>query len=233
MLIKKYNRVYIIERRGEVMKKFISKYKHALLALYTPAYLLCFQYLEKTITTDFTALNSPVDDIIPFIPVFIIPYLLWFVYVAGSAVYFIFASQRDFVKLMSFLIIGMTAYIIICYFFPNGLYNFRPAELPDDNFFCKLVAWLYRTDTSTNVFPSIHVYNSIGVHVAINKSDKIKSRLIKNASFILCVLICLSTIFLKQHSIIDVVGGCVMGRIVYILIYKTKFTDFIDQKTWN
>lgn len=215
------------------MKNFISKYKHALLTLYTPVYLLCFQYLEQTITTEFTALNSPIDNLIPFIPIFIIPYLLWFVYVAGSAVYFIFNSQRDFIKLMSFLIIGMTAYIIICYIFPNGLYDFRPAELRDDNIINRLVAWLYQTDTSTNVFPSIHVYNSIGVHVAINKSDKIKSRFIKNASFVLCVLICLSTIFLKQHSIIDVVGGCVMGRIVYILIYKTRFAACVDEKAWN
>ena len=215
------------------MKNFISKYKHALLTLYTPVYLLCGQYLEQTITTEFTALNSPIDNLIPFIPIFIIPYLLWFVYVAGSAVYFIFNSQRDFIKLMSFLIIGMTAYIIICYIFPNGLYEFRPAELRDDNIINRLVAWLYQTDTSTNVFPSIHVYNSIGVHVAINKSDKIKSRFIKNASFVLCVLICLSTIFLKQHSIIDVVGGCVMGRIVYILIYKTRFATYVDEKAWN
>lgn len=215
------------------MKEFMKKYKHALLVLYTPVYLLCFYYLEKTITTDFTALNSPIDDIIPFIPVFIIPYLLWFVYIAASAIYFIFASQRDFVKLMSFLIIGMTAYLIICYVFPNGLYNFRPDNLVADNPFTKLVSWLYRTDTSTNVFPSIHVYNSIGVHVAINKSDKVKSRFIKNASLMLCILICLSTIFLKQHALIDVIGGCVMGRIVYLLIYRTKVSSFIDKKTWN
>lgn len=215
------------------MKNFFKRYKHALLALYTPVYLIVFYILEKTITTDFTTLNSPIDNAIPFIPIFIIPYLLWFVYVAGSAVYFIFVSQRDFVKLMSFLIIGMTAYLIICAVFPNGLYDFRPHNLVADDPFTKLVAWLYRTDTSTNVFPSIHVYNSIGVHVAVNKSDKIQSRFIKRASLILCILICLSTIFLKQHALIDVVGGCVMGRLVYLLIYKSKLTSFIDKKTWN
>ena len=215
------------------MKEFFKKYKHALLTLYTPVYLAVFYVLEHTVTTDFIALNSPVDNAIPFIPVFIIPYLLWFVYVAGSAVYFIFASQRDFVKLMSFLIIGMTAYLIICAVFPNGLYNFRPDRLDMDNPFNRLVTWLYSTDTSTNVFPSIHVYNSIGVHVAINKSDKIKSRFIKKASLILCILICLSTIFLKQHALIDVVGGCVMARIVYVLMYETKLSAFIDKKTWN
>lgn len=215
------------------MKGFFKKYRHALMVLYTPVYLVCFFLLEKKVTSEFTALNSPIDDMIPFIPIFIIPYLLWFVYVAGSAVYFIFASQRDFVKLMSFLIIGMTIYLIICYIFPNGLYNFRPDSLDADSPFAGLVAWLYSTDTSTNVFPSIHVYNSIGVHVAINKSDRIKSRLLKNASLVLCILICLSTILLKQHALIDVIGGCVMGRMVYILMYRTKLSGFIDNKTWN
>ncbi len=215
------------------MKEFCKRYKHALLALYTPIYLLFFYYLEKTITTDFTALNSPIDNLIPFIPIFIIPYLLWFVYVAGSAIYFIFVSQRDFVKLMSFLIIGMTAYLIICYIFPNGLHDFRPKNITTDNPINALVAWLYKTDTSTNVFPSIHVYNSIGVHIAVCKTDKIKSRGIRMASLVLCVLICFSTIFLKQHALIDVIGGCVMGRIVYVLMYKTKFSSFIDAHTWN
>ena len=103
------------------MNNFIKRYKHALLTLYTPVYLLCFYYLEKTITTYFTPLNSPIDDIIPFIPIFIIPYLLWFVYIAGSAIYFIFVSQRDFMKLMIFLIIGMTAILSSVIYFRMDL----------------------------------------------------------------------------------------------------------------
>lgn len=215
------------------MNSLIKKYKHIILALYVPIYLICFFLLERKVTTDFTALNSPIDDMIPFIPFFIIPYILWFFYVAASAVYFFLVSQRDFVKLMSFLITGMTVYLIICYVFPNGLRDFRPAQLDTESPFYGMVSWLYATDTSTNVFPSIHVYNSIGVHIAISLSDKIHHKAVKIGSLILCILICLSTIFMKQHALIDVIGGCVMGQLVYHMVYKTKYSDLIDRKTWN
>ena len=215
------------------MKSLLKKYKHIILVLYVPIYLICFFFLEHKVTTEFTALNSPIDDLIPFIPVFIIPYILWFFYIAVSAMYFFFVSQRDFVKLMSFLITGMTAYLAICYFFPNGLSDFRPAELDTSSPFYWLISWLYTTDTSTNVFPSIHVYNSIGVHIAINRSDQIRHRFVKIGSLTLCILICLSTMFMKQHALIDVIGGCVMGQLVYHLVYKTKYSDLIDKYTWD
>ena len=215
------------------MNSLIKKYKHIILALYVPIYLICFFFLERAVTTDFTALNSPIDDIIPFIPVFIVPYILWFFYIAASAIYFFFVSQRDFVKLMSFLIIGMTAYLIICYIFPNGLRDFRPAQLDAESPFYGMISWLYATDTSTNVFPSIHVYNSIGVHIAISRSDKIRHKAVKIGSLVLCILICLSTMFMKQHALIDVIGGCVMGQLVYHLVYKTKYSGLIDRKAWS
>ncbi len=213
------------------MKNFFSKYKHALLSLYICFYLPCFFFLERAIV-EFTPLNSPIDDMIPFIDVFIIPYILWFFYIMGTCLYFIIVSQREFVKLMTSLMIGMTAYLIICYIFPNGLENFRPETLNMDSAFTRLASGLYSIDTSTNVFPSIHVYNSIAAHIAVALTDKIKHKWIKTASLILCILICLSTIFLKQHAIIDVVGGIVMAAIVYKLVYQTKFNEFINKKTW-
>lgn len=214
------------------MKKILTKYKHIIFALYLPIYLAGFAYLEKTVT-EFTPLNSPVDDLIPFIGIFIIPYIAWFFYVGVSCVYFFLKSQREFMMLMSFLMVGMTAYLIICWIFPNGLHDFRPAALDENSVFTGMISWLYNTDTSTNVFPSIHVYNSIGVHTAIARSNKITRSWIKKASLVLCILICLSTMFLKQHAIIDVIGGCVMSVMVYHLVYRTRYSSFIERKTWD
>ena len=212
------------------MTEILKKYKHALLALYIFIYLPLFFLLEKTIV-EFTSLNTPVDNAIPFIDIFILPYFAWFFYVVAFCAYFILVSQREFVKLMTALIIGMSSYLIICYIFPNGLTDFRPESL-SDSIFSTMASGLYAVDTSTNVFPSIHVYNSIIVHIAVHLTDKIKHKWIKNSSLILCILICLSTIFLKQHALIDVFGGIVMAVIVYKIVYKGKFADFIDRKTW-
>jgi membrane-associated phospholipid phosphatase len=128
------------------------------------------------------------------------------------------ADNKEFIRFALSLIIGMSVSMFICMIYPNGL-TLRPDNIPD-NIFGKLVTVLYATDTTTNVFPSIHVYNSIAVHTALSKCKALKDhKYIVNASLILCILICLSTIFLKQHSVYDVIGGIVLMAFMYFMLY--------------
>lgn len=83
------------------------------------------------------------------------------------------ADNKEFIRFALSLIIGMSVSMFICMIYPNGL-TLRPDNIPD-NIFGKLVAVLYATDTTTNVFPSIHVYNSIAVHTALSKCEHLKS----------------------------------------------------------
>ena len=97
--------------------------------------------------------------------------------------------------------------------YPNGQI-LRPTTVELDNIFVDLVKQLYRADTPTNIFPSLHVYNSIGACIAIMHSQRLKEyRWIQYASLVLGGLIILSTMFLKQHSVIDVVGNLLSARI--------------------
>lgn len=205
---------------------FLSKNKHCLLLLYLFIYFPWFNYLEEHVTRHFHVIHMKIDDYIPFIEYFIIPYLLWFVYVSVVVLYFMFKDKSEFYKLCAFLFTGMTIFLIISTVYPNGHY-LRPIFFKNDNICVYLVKMLYRTDTSTNLFPSIHVYNSIGVHIAIAKSKHLKdNRLVTNSSFILMVSIVMSTMFLKQHSVFDVVTGIVMAALMYSLVYgRTAVTD--------
>ena len=95
--------------------------------------------------------------------------------------------------------------------------------MPRDNIFTAMIARLYRMDTPTNLWPSIHVYNSIGVHLAVMNSEALKKkRVVRISSFILMVSICLSTVFLKQHSALDGIGAIVMSMFMYRLVYRTE-----------
>lgn len=144
---------------------------------------------------------------------------MWFLYVGGAVLFFLFKSKEDYYRLCTFLFSGMTVSLIICTFFRNGT-DFRPVVDPDKNICSAIVSILYRADTCTNVFPSIHVYNSIGVHIAVMKSELLrKNRFIRTGSAVLMVLICLATVFLKQHSVIDGVGSIVMAYVVYWIVY--------------
>ena len=149
---------------------FLSKYKHAWLLCYGFIYLPWFCYLEKTVTRHYHVMHVALDDFIPFNEYFIIPYMMWFLYVAGTIVFFLFRNKEDYYRICTFLFSGMTISLIICTFFHNGT-DFRPAIDPGKNIFSGMVAALYQTDTPTNVFPSIHVYNSIGTHIEL--TDKL------------------------------------------------------------
>ncbi len=202
------------------MKKFFERYKHAIpLLIYGFIYLNWFTYLEKTVKLPQNLIHMKLDDAIPFCEAFIIPYLLWFAYVAVVVVYLFFKNKQDYYRTCVFLFTGMTVFLIISTLWPNG-HHLRPATMPRDNIFTALVSMLYQTDTPTNLWPSIHVYNSLGAHFAVIKNEKLRKNLfVHAASLVLCVSIILSTMFLKQHSVFDVLTAFIMGAVMYIVVY--------------
>lgn len=201
------------------LKKLIKKYGHIWIMAYFAIYLPWFLYLEKHVTTRYHVMHSVVDDWIPFNEYFIIPYFLWFAYIAAVILWFFFTNKEDYYRVCILLFTGMTLSLLICTLFPNGT-DFRPYVDPEKNIFAKAVSLLYATDTCTNVFPSIHVYNSVAVHIGIIRSEQFKNnRIVRLISGILMVSICMSTVFLKQHSIIDVAGALLLCGAVYPLVY--------------
>lgn len=212
------------------MKKFIRffmKYRHMWILFYVFIYILWFRFLETTVTavTQFHVMHTWVDDLIPFCPYFVVPYFAWFFYIFAVGWYLMIRNSRDFTRAMSFLFIGMTISLIICTIYPNGT-DFRPLFDTDQNVFTRMVGWLYRTDTCTNVFPSVHVYNSIGILIAVLKSEDIRrsrrGRAVQIGCTILSALICISTVFLKQHSVVDVIGAVLLAKFVYGFVYGTE-----------
>ena len=201
------------------VNEFIAKYKHGLLLLYFLIYLPWFGYLEENVTTHFHVIHVALDDKIPFCEYFIIPYMLWFAYVAFGVAYFFFKNKSEYYKLCAFLFTGMTIFLVISTVYPNGHY-LRPTTFERDNIFVQAVQWLYSTDTPTNLFPSIHVYNSLGINMAVWHSENFKkNKPVRYGSAILCISIILSTMFLKQHSVFDVITGIVLSVFMYTVVY--------------
>lgn len=202
------------------MKKFCARYKHAIpLIIYAVIYLCWFGYLEKTVKRPANLIHMSLDDQIPFCEVFIVPYLLWFLYISAVVLYFFFRDKQDYYRACAFLFTGMTVFLVVSTFWPNG-HHLRPAVMPRDNIFTTLVSMIYKADTPTNLWPSIHVYNSLGAHIAILKNETLRRKpLIHIGSLVLCVSIILSTMFLKQHSVFDVLTAFIMAAVMYIVVY--------------
>ena len=208
-------------KRGPFIQ-MLKKYRHAVpLLIYGIIYLSWFGHLERTVTSHYRGIHVAFDDYIPFCEIFVVPYLLWFAYVAVVIMYFFFRDKDDYFKTCAFLFTGMTIFLLVSTLWPNG-HHLRPYVMPRDNIFTRLVAALYQADTPTNLWPSIHVYNSLGCHIAVMRSQRLRNyRGIRIGSFILCVSIVLSTVFIKQHSLFDVMTAFILAAVMYVLVYHT------------
>lgn len=214
--------------------QFIRKYKHGLIiTIYSIVYTILFSYLEQRTVLSYHIIHTTLDDYIPFCEYFIVPYLLWFPYMVGAVAYFIFLNpdKEEYYSLTKNLCMGMTIFLIVSFIYPNGQ-MLRPAEFAHDNVFVDLVRFIYRADTPTNILPSIHVFNSLAVHLAILSCKSLKKRHgIRTASWILTVLIILSTMFLKQHSVVDVCLGTTLALAGYLIFYREKVKAHAKQKS--
>ena len=185
-------------------------------------YLVSFALLEQ-INVQTNMIMSRIDKRIPFCEYFIVPYLFWFVYLVFMAVYFgFFCEDLEEVKRLSkSMMIGMSVFLLISFLFPNG-HTLRPV-LKEGNLSVELVKWLYQIDTSTNVFPSMHVFCTIAAGIAFLRQENLmKLKGFKVSIHLITILIVFATMFLKQHSVIDVIGAMVLNVFCYLLIYRGK-----------
>lgn len=199
----------------------MKKYKHAIpVTVYGIVYLVWFALLEQRKTSGYMVVHMNIDEYIPFCEEFVVPYLLWFVYVPVVLLYLFFKDRDGYWKNAVFLCTGMTVFLIISTFIPN-IHHLRIRHFPRENVFTWMISLLWKTDTPTNLFPSIHVFNSLGAHFAVLNNEKLSSnKWIRYGSLVLCVSIILSTMFIKQHSMFDVLTAFIMAAIMYAVVYS-------------
>ncbi len=196
------------------------------LCLWTAIYYATFHYIESQ-HQRVEILHTKLDDLIPFCKYFIIPYMLWFFYVAGTLIYFCAVNYKEEVyrKLIYSMGLGIVIFIVFSVGFPNGQ-NMRP-YLSGKDLFEQMVLFIYRTDTPTNIFPSLHVYCSVAcLNAILNRENRPEKDMVGIGCTILTVAIILSTMFLKQHSVIDVSAGLLLGGGAYMLFYKKRESKY-------
>ena len=214
----------IVKKRTNSIYRWVSgliiQYKSlAIMSVFAVFYMIAFFYLERR-DVAIHEINFGIDAYIPFCEVFIVPYLLWFAYVAVTVVFLCFKDKEESEKLVAFLLAGMTIFIIVSAVFPNG-HNLRPTAFERDNIFIDLIRNLYKADTPTNILPSIHVYNSVAIMIAVMRSRCFAHHnVIKTAMMALGVSIIFSTVLIKQHSMLDVLLALLLSALMYSICYK-------------
>jgi len=191
--------------------------RDALMMIFLPVYVIMFVLAEKLITADYWVSWCILDDYIPFIKEFVFVYVLWYPLMIGMALWLLWKDRPAFRRYGWTTIIGLTACVTIFFILPSGQ-ELRPA-LSGSDLASTLLRGIYAADTNTNVLPSMHVVGTLAAMAAAFDTDSIKKKWIKWAVCLIGAGINLSTVFVKQHSVLDIFAGIVLFAIVYLIVY--------------
>ena len=75
-------------------------------------------------------------------------------------------------------------------------------------------------EPNTNVCPSLHVIGSMAAFFAFWYAPVFSAKKWRIASAIAAFLICISTVFMKQHSVLDVLAALPLCAIAYYFAYR-------------
>lgn len=161
------------------------------------------------------------DDIIPFNEFFLIFYVGWYVLVFGSLLYYFLYDVKRFRQLDLYIFVTQMV-AMACYIFFPSRQDLRPEVFPRENFFTWVLGLIYTFDTNTGVCPSLHVAYSLAI-VSVMVKDENLSKPLKLFVTVFSILVCLSTAFVKQHSVVDILAALPVVLLGEILIYGKAY----------
>ena len=204
-------------RRFRFSRLNAPEFRPLKLLLFWPRFGLAFLWLERFPPVEYYyPVRCALDDLIPFCEIFLIPYLFWFVYLIGMHVYTLLYDVRGFRRLMWYVIVSYSVTMLIYLVWPT-CQELRPETFLRDNVLTRFIAAFYLFDTHTNVTPSLHVIGSAAVWYASRHTEKFRSAGWQVAFGAAAVLISLSTVFMKQHSAVDILAAipvCALARCI-------------------
>ena len=139
----------------------------------------------------FHSLETPLDRAIPLLTPFILFYI--FAYVQWGINY-IFIGRDSKTLCYQFVFADILSKIICLFFF----------------IFSQLVSFIYTIDAPVNLFPSIHCLESwccIRAAFKMNFKNRTNTYIYRTATIVMSLGVFASTLFIKQHVLLDIFGG--------------------------
>jgi len=154
-------------------------------------------------------LSLPIDKSIPLYPPALVPYLLGSLLFVGFPVWAAFYSIKGEFEAyaISFFIVTLVSYVV---YLALPTYVIRPGITSQD-YFSRAITLLYQSDYPYNAAPSGHTFYTLISFLYINRW---MPRL-KIFSLIIAILIIASTLLTKQHNVLDVIAGFLLGLLAY------------------
>lgn len=174
------------------------------------------------------SLVTDIDRSLPFVKVFIIPYVTWYVFVYVVFAYVYFKNKQVYRKALLTYVICMIISFTVYFLFQTTVP--RP-EIFGYDILTDMVRFVYTSDKPFNCFPSIHCmscYIIIKTIITIN-ANSTKDKRVNLLICIMSALIMVSTLLVKQHVLLDLIGAVLLGNIVFKIVFKFSNNRFFKR----
>ncbi len=190
------------------MRKLIKRRHLIPIAIWFIIYMALFVFLEVRPHKKVHLVFCWLDEKIPHVPQFIYPYLSWFPYICVCVFLAIRnLSDEDYKKAVAVLASGMNVFILIAYIWPTGL-DFRDSiTYNSEKLSGRLMKFVQTVDTPQSVFPSMHAYVTMVLQSTLEMQAGQLPKWGIRLGRVFAVSIIASTMFTKQHSVLDVIGS--------------------------
>lgn len=194
---------------------FIKKYRHLLAVLSIAAQGLIYMLIAAHFSEINVAVNTWIDDRIPYVSWFVLSYVAWMPILYMAFIYMGLTDRSLYWRTIIVYNAAITVANIIFMIFPTSMP--RP-EISGNDLFTWLVQFIYTNDNPVNCFPSIHCLTSYLLLITMNR-HKLFSIGLRTLLSALFWSIIASTVFIKQHGLVDVIGGIALAEITYRIVY--------------
>ena len=160
-----------------------------------------------------------VDEKLPLVKWFLIPYCLWFLMVFGTAGLYLLDDNTELRRYVKFLITSIIPVYPVLVFYPSTM-PLRPDSVEGADLLTRGLDLVFLVDNNNSVFPSLHVLWAIGAMIALMRSKRFRPLPARLLLVTLTVLICISTFMIKQHSVLDMIGALPFALIGWAMTYR-------------
>lgn len=190
-----------------------------LLVLLVPVYLFL---PDLTPVRTFSRPELALDRAIPVQPPWALVYGALYQFLILLPVFAI--RERDHIRrsVYAYLFVWLSAYVC---FLAYPTVAPRPAEVLGDGFAAQGLRFLYDADPPYNCFPSLHVAHSFVSALTCFRLHKRTGIL----AIVCAVLVGISTLYTKQHYVLDVVAGILLACAAYALFLRRYPREDIPQ----
>lgn len=159
-----------------------------------------------------------IDHATPLSPSWIFVYAL--VFLAGLLPIFVVADRRLFRRVaLAYFVFEIVSYALF-FIYPVHM-TLRPETVASDSFVMWGLRLCYFVDVPSNCFPSMHVGMAILAGLCCWPVD----RAIATAGLVVAFAIAASTMLVKQHFLLDVLGGFALAVAMYFIFVARHRVD--------